>query len=114
MCRYRIFQTPAVFFFLLQRLFVFILLFIFALRCRRVCSLCQQTGAKSSGEYERHPFRSSEGFFCELHIRGTEGHVMVEDNFSEVYRKIKEISPQVNNRGEGISEGSGRASECCD
>ncbi len=39
---------------------------------------------------------------------------MVEDNFSEVYRKIKEISPQVNNRGEGISEGSGRASECCD
>ncbi len=48
-----------------------------------------------------------------LHIRGTEGHVMVEDDFSEVYRKIKEIQPRVNNAGEGVSEGSGRASECC-
>ena len=87
---------------------------MFALRSRRVYPLCQQTGAKSSGEYKRYQFRSSEGFFCELHIRGVEGHVMVEDDFSEVYRKIKEISPQVNNRGEGVSEGSGRASECCD
>ncbi|MEL9922697.1 hypothetical protein J4W70_14755 [Escherichia coli] len=48
-----------------------------------------------------------------IHIRGIEGHVMVEDDFSEVYRKIKEISPRVNNAGEGVSEGSGRASECC-
>ena len=102
------------FFFLLERLFVFILLFIFVLRGRRVYSLCQQAGAKSSGEYEKHPFRSSEGFFCELHIRGTEGHVVVEDDFSEVYRKIKEISPQANNTGEGVSEGRGCASECCD
>ncbi|EFI3529294.1 hypothetical protein HH502_003986 [Escherichia coli] len=47
-CQHRIFQTPAVFFFLLERLFVFILLFIFALRDRRVYSLCQQAGAKSS------------------------------------------------------------------
>lgn len=38
---------------------------------------------------------------------------MVEDEFSEVYRKIKEISPRVNNTGEGVSEGSGCASECC-
>ena len=83
------------------------------MRGRRVCSLYQQAGAKSSGEYKRHQFRSSEGFFCELHIRGTEGHVVVEDDFSEVYRKIKEISPRVNNTGEGVSEESGCASECC-
>ncbi|HDW3010293.1 TPA: hypothetical protein RMA68_005231 [Escherichia coli] len=51
--------------------------------------------------------------FCELHIRGIEGHVVVEDDFSEVYRKIKEIPPRVNNAGKGVSEGSGRASECC-
>ena len=54
------------------------------LRGRRVYSLCQQAGAKSSGEYEKHPFRSSEGFFCELHTRGIEGHVVAEDDFSEV------------------------------
>ena len=59
-------------------------------------------------------FVLQKGVFCELHIRGTEGHVMVEDDFSEVYRKIKEISPQANNTGEGVSEGSGCASECCD
>ena len=58
-------------------------------------------------------FVLQKGVFCELHIRGIEGHVMVEDDFSEVYRKIKEISPRVNNTGEGVSEGSGRASECC-
>ncbi|ENY3616587.1 hypothetical protein ACFMH7_004913 [Escherichia coli O8:H49] len=58
-------------------------------------------------------FVLQKGFFCEIHIRGLEGHVMVEDDFSEVYRKIKEISPRVNNTGEGVSEGSGRASECC-
>ncbi|WP_247144965.1 hypothetical protein [Escherichia coli] len=48
-----------------------------------------------------------------IHIRGIEGHVVVEDDFSEVYRKIKEISPRVNNTGEGVSEGSGCASGCC-
>ena len=58
-------------------------------------------------------FVLQKGIFCELHIRGTEGHVVVEDDFSEVYRKIKEIPPRVNNAGEGVSEGSGRASECC-
>lgn len=58
-------------------------------------------------------FVVQKGFFCELHIRGTEGHVVVEDDFSEVYRKIKEISPRVNNTGEGVSEESGCASECC-
>ncbi|MWO33955.1 hypothetical protein GQN26_24505 [Escherichia coli] len=52
-------------------------------------------------------------FFCELHARGIEGHVVAEDDFSEVYRKIKEIPPRVNNAGEGVSEGSGCASECC-
>ncbi|KDT17441.1 hypothetical protein AB84_3226 [Escherichia coli 2-052-05_S3_C1] len=40
--------------------------------------------------------------------------MVVEDDFSEVYRKIKEIPPQVNNTGEGVAEGSGRASECYD
>ena len=59
-------------------------------------------------------FVVQKGIFCELHIRGIESHVMVEDDFSEVYRKIKEIPPRVNNAGEGVSEGSGRASECCD
>ena len=58
-------------------------------------------------------FVLQKGIFCELHIRGIEGHVMVEDDFSEVCRKIKEISPRVNNTGEGVSEGSGCASECC-
>ena len=113
MCRHRIFQTPAEFFFLTSTFFVFYsFVHVFVLRGRRVCSLYQQAGAKSSGEYKRHQFRSSEG--GGLHIRGTEGHVMVEDEFSEVYRKIKEISPRVNNTGEGVSEGSGCASECCD
>ncbi|EMU72855.1 hypothetical protein ECMP0215527_5172 [Escherichia coli MP021552.7] len=51
------------FFFLPERLFVFILLFIFALRGRRVYSLYQQAGAKSSGEYKRHQFRRSERYF---------------------------------------------------
>ncbi|WP_251287628.1 hypothetical protein [Escherichia coli] len=55
-------------------------------------------------------FVIQKGIFCELHIRGIEGHVMAEDDFSEVYRKIKEISPRVNNTGEGVSEGSGCAS----
>lgn len=114
MCRYRIFQTPAEFFFLTSIFFVFYsFVHVFVLRGRRVYSLCQQAGAKSSGEYEKHPFRSSEGFFCELHTRGIEGHVVAEDDFSEVYRKIKEIPPRVNNAGEGVSEGSGCASECC-
>ncbi|MCZ5788932.1 hypothetical protein O5277_22115 [Escherichia coli] len=31
--------------------------------------------------------------------------MVVEDDFSEVYRKIKEIPPQVNNTGEGVAEG---------
>lgn len=53
------------------------------------------------------------GIFCELHIRGIEGNVMVEDEFSEVYRKIKEISPRLYNTDEGVSEESGGASECC-
>lgn len=34
-------------------------------------------------------FVVQKGIFCELHIRGIEGNVMVEDEFSEVYRKIK-------------------------
>ena len=58
-------------------------------------------------------FVLQKGVFCEIHIRGIESHVMVEDDFSEVYRKIKEIPPRVNNTDEGVSEGSGRASECC-
>ncbi|RZN38146.1 hypothetical protein FEK48_20760 [Escherichia sp. E2593] len=58
-------------------------------------------------------FVLQKGILCEIHISGVEGHVMVEDDFREVYRKIKEISPRVNNAGEGVSEGSGRASECC-
>lgn len=60
-------------------------------------------------------FVLQKGVFCEIHVRGIEGHVMVEDDFSEVYRKIKEISPRVNNTDEGVSQrGSGCASECCD
>ncbi len=58
-------------------------------------------------------FVVQKGIFCELHIRGIEGHVMVEDDFSEIYRKIKENPPRVNSAGEGGSEGRGRASECC-
>ena len=58
-------------------------------------------------------FVLQKGVFCELHIRGSEGYVMVEDDFSEVYRKIKEISPRLHNTDEGVSEGSGRATECC-
>lgn len=50
-------------------------------------------------------FVLQKGVFCEIHIRRVEGQVMVEDDLSEVYRKIKEISPRVNNTGEGISEG---------
>ena len=38
---------------------------------------------------------------------------MVEYDFSEIYRKIKEISSRVNNTGEGVSEGCGCASEYC-
>lgn len=41
-------------------------------------------------------FVVQKGIFCELHIRRVEGHVMVEDDFSEVYRKIKENPPRVN------------------
>ncbi|ELY4545943.1 hypothetical protein SMZ81_004243 [Cronobacter sakazakii] len=59
-------------------------------------------------------FVVQKGIFCELHIRKIEGHVVVEDDFSEVYRKIKEISLRMNNTGEGVSEGSGRAPEFCD
>ncbi|EMX79806.1 hypothetical protein EC2726800_1363 [Escherichia coli 2726800] len=55
-------------------------------------------------------FVLQKGVFCEIHIRGIEGHVMVEDDFSEIYRKIKEILPQVNNTGEIVSERSGCAS----
>lgn len=55
-------------------------------------------------------FVVQKGIFCELHIRGIEGNVMVEDEFSEVYRKIKEISPRLYNTDEGVSEESGRAS----
>ncbi|EPY9214044.1 hypothetical protein ACXHV2_004792 [Escherichia coli] len=111
---HRIFQIPAEFFFLTSTFFVFYsFVHVFVLSGRHVYSLCQQAGAKSSGEYKRYQFRRSERYFCELHIRGIEGHVMVEDDFSEVYRKIKEISPRVNNTGEGVSEGSGCASGCC-
>ncbi len=59
-------------------------------------------------------FVLQKGLFCEIHIRGVEGHVMVEDDFSEIYRKIKEISPRVNNTGERNSEESGHASGCYD
>ncbi|WP_075843288.1 hypothetical protein [Escherichia coli] len=59
-------------------------------------------------------FVLQKGIFCELYIRGVEGHVIVEEEFSVVYRKIKEISPLVNNMSEDISERSKRASECCD
>lgn len=58
-------------------------------------------------------FVLQKGVFCEIHIRGIEGHVMVEDDFSEVCRKIKEILPRTNNAGGDISEGDGRASESC-
>lgn len=50
-------------------------------------------------------FVLQKGVFCEIHIRGIEGHVVVEDDFSEVYRKIKEIPPRVNNTDEGVSGG---------
>lgn len=59
-------------------------------------------------------FVLQKGVFCELYIRGIEGNVIVDEEFSAVYRKIKEISPRVNNTSENISEGSERASECCD
>ncbi|EFB2602128.1 hypothetical protein QK061_005095 [Escherichia coli] len=59
-------------------------------------------------------FVLQKGLFCEIHIRGIEGYVIVEDDFSEVYRKIKEISPRVNNTGERIPEESGHAPECYD
>ncbi|HHN8672183.1 TPA: hypothetical protein ACP60F_004889, partial [Escherichia coli] len=36
---------------------------VFVLRGRRVYSLCQQAGTKSSGEYKRHQFRRSERYF---------------------------------------------------
>lgn len=58
-------------------------------------------------------FVVQKGVFCEIHIRGIEGHVIVEDDFSEVCRKIKDISPRVNNTGESLSEGGDRAPECC-
>ena len=58
-------------------------------------------------------FVVQKGIFCEFHIRGIEGHVMVEYDFSDIYRKIKEISSRVNNTGEGVSEGCGCASEYC-
>lgn len=58
-------------------------------------------------------FVLQKGVFCEIHIRGIEGHVVVEDDFSEVYRKIKEIPPRVNNTDEGVSGGSGCALGCC-
>lgn len=58
-------------------------------------------------------FVLQKGVFCEIHIRGIEGHVLVEDEFSDVCRKIKEVLPRINNASEDISEGRGRASECC-
>ncbi|GAB1639541.1 hypothetical protein HmCmsJML035_04180 [Escherichia coli] len=59
-------------------------------------------------------FVVQKGIFCELHIRGIEGHVIVEDDFSEVHRRIKEISLRVDNTDGKISEGDGGASECYD
>lgn len=58
-------------------------------------------------------FVVQKGIFCEIHIRGIEGHVTVEDDFSEVCRKMKEVSSRVNNAGEGMSEGDDCAPECC-
>lgn len=58
-------------------------------------------------------FVVQKGVFCEIHIRDIEGHVIVENDFSEVCRKIKDISPRVNNTGESLSEGDDRAPECC-
>lgn len=57
-------------------------------------------------------FVIQKGIFCEIHIRGIEGHVTVEDDFSEVCRKMKKISLRVNNAGGNMSEGDDRASEC--
>ncbi len=50
-------------------------------------------------------FVIQKGIFCEVHIRGVEGHVTVEDDFKAVCRKIKEFSPQMNNAGGNFSEG---------
>ncbi len=51
-------------------------------------------------------FVVQKGIFCELHIRGIDGHVIVEDDFSNVCQKIKDISPRVNNIGRNIYGGT--------
>ncbi len=51
-------------------------------------------------------FVVQKGIFCELHIRGIDGHVIVEDDFSNVCQKIKDISPRVNNIGQSIYDGT--------
>ncbi|HHB2154809.1 TPA: hypothetical protein ACO6US_003781 [Escherichia albertii] len=48
-------------------------------------------------------FVLQKGIFCELHVRGVEGHIDVEDDFSEICRKIEEILRRVNNTDGGIS-----------
>ena len=58
-------------------------------------------------------FVVQKGIFCEIHIRGIEGHVIVEDDFNEVCRKMQEASSRVYNSGDGMSEGEDRAPEFC-
>lgn len=56
-------------------------------------------------------FVVQKGIFCEIHIRGIEGYVTVEDDFSEIFQKIKNTSLRVNNAGENISGRDERAPE---
>lgn len=57
-------------------------------------------------------FVAQKGTFCDIYIRGVEGCVSVVEDFSEVFRKIKDILPLVNNTDGYMSGGDGRASEC--
>lgn len=51
-------------------------------------------------------FILQKGIFCELHVRGVEGHIDVEDDFSEICRKIEGIFHRVNNTDGDISGGT--------
>lgn len=37
------------------------------------------------------------GIFCEIYIRGVSGSIIVVDSFSTIYKKIKNMSPEVIN-----------------
>lgn len=50
------------------------------------------------------------GVFCELYIRGVEGHVVVNHGFNEINNKIKEKLSQKYNAGCNVSEENGHAS----